>query len=267
MVILSVSTNFFDVIINNSRKLIKEGYYDLGDTLTFEVRSTRETFSKAIKNCRDFPVIAELKFKSPNMNSQLQPSIEVVRDRLKSFYDAGVVGFSILTEPTFFHGSLIYLREAAMMFPKLPILMKDFIIDPIQINAAKNYGASTILIIAKVLSRDSINRLIEYAHSLDLEVLLEVNSKEEMEFALSTNAEIIGINNRNLTTFEITLETTERLSPLFLDCPQIILSLSGIHSRTSAYRMKKTGVDGILVGTVLMQSSDPFTVINELREV
>ncbi|MFX0094024.1 MAG: indole-3-glycerol-phosphate synthase [Candidatus Hodarchaeota archaeon] len=265
-VLINCSTKLAD-IVRNSRRLISEGYYDLDHYLLPKIANTRENLSKAIEKSPFFPIVVELKFQSPNMCSERLSTLETARIPIKSFIRAGVTGLSILTEPRYFHGSLQYLAEAATMFPGLPILMKDFIVDTTQIDAAKAFGASTILLIAKILSRDELIHLIQYAHSLDLEILLEVNTREEMELALSTNAQIIGINNRDLTTFDVNLETTEKLSSLFPNRTKLFLSLSGINSKENAHRMKKAGVDGILVGTALMKASDPISIINKLKEV
>ncbi|MFX1532671.1 MAG: indole-3-glycerol-phosphate synthase [Promethearchaeota archaeon] len=266
---MSVSINFSKLtdLVNNSRRLIKEGYYDLGLFPAYKTPSTRNSISKAIKKAPCFPIIAELKFKSPNMSGEKESTIENAKTQLITFVRAGITGLSILTEPNYFHGSLQYLVEAATMFPGLPILMKDFILDTIQIDVAKALGASTILLIAKILSKDELIDLIEYAHSLDLEILLEVNNREEMELALCTDAQVIGINNRDLTTFEIDLETTERLSLLFPDRDKPLISLSGISTKETAYQMKVAGADGILVGTALTKTSNPVFLINELKGV
>lgn len=269
MAILNVSINFSKLaeLVNNSKRLIKEGYYDLGLCPVYKTSNTRNTISKAIKKAPCFPIIAELKFRSPNMCGEKESTIENAKSQLKTFVRAGITGLSILTEPNYFQGSLHYLVEAATIFPGLPILMKDFILDTIQIDVAKALGASTILLIAKILSKDELMDLIDYAHALDLEILLEVNNREEMELALSTGAQVIGINNRDLTTFKIDLETTERLSLLFPDRDKPLISLSGISNKEIAYRMKVAGADGILVGTALTKASNPAFLINELKGV
>ena len=145
--------------------------------------------------------------------------------------------------------------------------MKDFIFDPVQIDCAKRYGASSILLITRILTDDTQQELIEYAHKLHLEVLLEVNTRQEFESALQSKADILGINNRNLSTMEISLKTTEDLLQGIDKNNKFILSLSGINTVEDAMRIKHAGADGILVGSALMSSPDPRFLINQLAKI
>src|SRR5699024_3750683 len=147
----------------------------------------------------------------------------------------------------------------------LPILCKDFIIDPIQIDQAHAAGATIILLIAAALSKKEFIELYQYASSKGLEVLCEVHDKEEMNFVLDLNVPIIGINNRNLETFTVDLATTTKLATLATKSEAIIVSESGLKTRDDVEQVEKSGAHAILVGETLMRSHDLQQTITELR--
>lgn len=207
-------------------------------------------------------VIAEFKRASPSkgsINLSLDPAMQA-----KSYEQAGAAAISVLTDSYFFKGSfqdLKAVREAV----NLPILCKDFIVDNVQIDYAKYYGANIILLIAAALTREELADLYNYAKQQKLEVLVEVHDEEDIAKAISIKPQLIGINNRNLKTFEVNLEVTERLVPLIQSNDTFIISESGLISRNDAIRVKKAGVNGVLVGEALMKSENLSTSFKELR--
>jgi indole-3-glycerol phosphate synthase len=211
---------------------------------------------------KSLAVIAEFKRASPSkgsINQSVGPASQA-----KSYEKGGAAAISVLTDAHFFKGSfqdLKAVREAV----NLPILCKDFIIDKIQIDFAKYYGANIILLIAAALTKAELADLNSYAKQQNLEVLVEVHDKEDLDKALSVRPQLIGINNRNLKTFEVDLEVTERLAPLIQSSDTLIISESGIFSRNDALRVRKAGANGVLVGEALMRSENLSSSFKELR--
>jgi indole-3-glycerol phosphate synthase len=145
----------------------------------------------------------------------------------------------------------------------LPILRKDFIIDAYQIYEARFAGADAILLIASLLSKEEIQYFLDLALALGMDCLVEVHAEAELQKVLQTSATIIGINNRDLATFKIDLETTARLMPMIPD-EKIIVSESGIKSRTEIVKLLKMGINAILIGETLMKNNDIPTKLHEL---
>ncbi len=182
---------------------------------------------------------------------------------LAGIYEAsGASALSILTDEKFFQGSLHYL-SLVKIHSQLPLLQKDFIIDLYQIYEARRWGADAILLIASVLNDEEMSRFYKTARGLGLSAILEVHNEEELDRALAVQPRIIGINNRNLQDFEISLETTGRLAKRIP--PEIlIISESGILNRLNVEQVSEAGVKAILVGEALMTSPDISLKINEL---
>ena len=209
----------------------------------------------------ELAVIAEVKKASPSAGtiSADFDAVEIAR----AYADAGANALSILTDEKYFQGHLSYLsqiREAV----DLPLLRKDFIIHEVQIYEAIVAGADAILLIVGALEQDQLHHLFEVATNYQLDVLVEVHDLEEMERALETNARIIGINNRNLRTFEVDLTTTERLSEE-VGPDHILVSESGIYTGEDTRRIQSWGADAILVGEALMRASDKTVKMAELK--
>lgn len=207
-------------------------------------------------------VIAEFKRASPSkgsINLSLDPALQAI-----SYELAGAAAISVLTDSFFFKGSFQDLK-AVRGAVNLPILCKDFIIDKVQIDFAKYYGANIILLIAAALTRKELADLYSYAKKQKLEVLVEVHDEEDVAKAISIKPRLIGINNRNLKTFEVNLEVTERLVPLIHSDDTFVISESGLFSRNDAIRVSKAGVNGVLVGEALMRSENLSTSFKELR--
>lgn len=209
----------------------------------------------------ELAVIAEVKKASPSAGT-ISPDFDAV-EIAKAYAAAGANALSILTDEKYFQGHLSYLsliREAV----DLPLLRKDFIIHEVQIYEAIVAGADAILLIVGALEQDQLHHLLEVATNFQLDVLVEVHDLEEMERALETDARIIGINNRNLRTFEVDLTTTERLSEE-VGPDHILVSESGIYSGEDTRRIHSWGADAILVGEALMRAPDKTAKMAELK--
>lgn len=210
------------------------------------------SLKKSVDN-NEFGIIAEHKRRSPskpNINQKLS-----VFDVAKGYEKAGVSGISVLTDCKYFGGSLddlIQVRGAV----NIPVLRKEFIIDPYQIYEAKAYGADAILLIAAVLNQKEIETLSKTAKMLHLDVLLEVHDADEIKKALNPNVDLIGVNNRNLKTFEVSIENSIELAQLIPDIFTKV-SESGLDSKESLKTLKRHGYKGFLMGEFFMKTSDP----------
>lgn len=211
----------------------------------------------------ELAVIAEVKRASPSAGV-ISPDFDPVAIAA-AYAEAGANALSILTDEKYFQGHLSYLsriREAV----DLPLLRKDFIIHEVQIFEAVVAGADAILLIVGALEQDRLIQLLDVARNYQLDVLVEVHDLEEMERALETDAKIIGINNRNLRTFEVDLTTTERLSEE-VGPEHILVSESGIFSGEDTLRIQSWGADAVLVGEALMRAPDKVAKMAELKGV
>ncbi len=218
-----------------------------------------ETFSKGLSS-PGLSIIAEIKRKSP--------SAGVINDRVdplklsKIYEDGGASGISVLTDKEGFGGSLDDLRNV-VNHVSIPVLRKDFVIDPIQIAEAVHAKASAILFIVAAL-KDKLKEYLECADRMGIEALVEVHDEKELMQALTAGAKIIGVNNRNLKTFNVSLETSKQL---IRKIPKgvITVSESGIRTISDAKEMKDAGYDAILVGELLMRAEHPETLIENMR--
>ncbi len=180
-----------------------------------------------------------------------------VKEIVKQYYSTNLVdAISVLTEEKFFYGDLYHLIHARENIP-LPILRKDFVIDEYQIYESLYYQADAILIIVSILDKDKLKRFYEISKNLSLEVLFEVYSEEDVKKISSLEAEIIGINNRNLENFLVDLRNTEKILKLLYSLKNtVIVSESGISSKKDVEYLSSLGVDAILVGSYFMMSND-----------
>lgn len=221
--------------------------------------SPRASFAEAIK-APGVSLIAEVKRASPS-KGPIRPDLEV--ERLAADYEAGGArAVSVLTEGDFFLGDLRDL-ECAAGVTALPLLRKDFIVDEYQLHEAKSHGASAVLLIAALLEDVRLHELSGVAKHLGLDVLLEVHDEAEMDRALSVEDAVLGINNRDLRTFSVSLNTTERLAGLVPE-GRLLVSESGIHTRDDVERLVDAGVDGVLVGESLLVEGDAQAAVREL---
>lgn len=209
---------------------------------------------------RDFALIAEVKKASPS-KGVLQENFLPLPTAV-AYEKAGAAAISVLTEEAYFQGRNAYVLEIAGSV-KIPILRKDFVIDPYQIWHSRYLGASAILLIVAILTPEELRDDLDLADSLGLDAIVEVHTGEELEVALEAGARIIGINNRNLKTFEVDLAVTEELAGR-IPSDRIVISESGIRNREDIERVRKAGARAVLVGETLMRSSDIRQAIGDL---
>lgn len=208
---------------------------------------------------RRMQLIAEIKKATPSKGRLV--SVLEHRALARTYTIGGACAISILTESKYFQGSIDFLSDCRVSidgyYPggRPAMLRKDFIFDPYQVWESRAYGADAILLIVSILSDEELSSLIELAHQMQLECLVEVASEEEVERALKVDADVIGINNRDLKTFDVDLGVTERLRPLIPD-DRVVAALSGVHNRGDVERMAKAGVHAVLVGEALMTAQD-----------
>lgn len=208
-------------------------------------------------------VIAEVKKGSPSAGT-IDPDFDAVAIA-KSYEAAGANALSILTDEKYFQGNLAFLKQIREVVD-LPLLRKDFIIHEAQIYEAVIAGADAILLIVGALEQDELIHLLDVAAGCQLDVLVEVHNLEEMERALETDASIIGVNNRNLRTFEVDLTTTESLSEE-VGPSHILVSESGIFTGEDTAKIQSWGADAILVGEALMRAEDRNAKVAELKGI
>jgi len=232
---------------------IKEKVKDLLETRDFKRAITR-------KKGKPLKLIAEIKKASPSrgiIREDFDP------ERIALIYEEkGAAAISVLTEGDFFKGSLSDLRTVREKVP-LPLLRKDFVFDPYQVYESRLHGADAVLLIASILERSQIEDLMGLSEELGMDCLVEVHNSKDLDKALMAEAEMIGINNRNLETFETDINVTIKL---IKDVPQgkIIVSESGISAREDVERLEEAGVKAVLVGEALIRSRDIGGKIKEL---
>lgn len=216
-------------------------------------------FRKALE-ARSPAIIAEIKKASPS-RGVLVKDFDPVR-LAQAYQSGGAAALSVLTDKEFFQGSLADL-VAARAAVEAPVLRKDFTIDEYHVLEAAAHGADAILLIAAILTRDQMRRFRELAAMHGMAALVEVHDEYELDDALASGAEIIGVNNRNLHTFEVTLETSLRLAKA-IPAHVLKVSESGIHSRADIAKLLDAGFQAFLVGEHLMQSPDPAAALRAL---
>lgn len=253
-----------EILLYKKRELInKKGKIPLAELrqVVLDEPLARD-FAAAISG-DDIKLIAEIKKASPTrgvIRSEINPV------QIASIYARnGAAAISILTESTYFQGSLEYLKMVRKSPPgnSLPLLRKDFLFDPYHVYESRIYGADCILLIVAVLAREQLVELMAISHNLNMCSLVEVHTEAEVEVALESGASIIGINNRDIRTLKVDMTTTERLRSLI---PQgvTVVSESGIRTRNDVEKCRKLKVDAILVGQALMNATDIAARIREL---
>ena len=247
--------NILDKIVIDKRKEVNLRkslipVKQLEQSTLFERKTT--SLAQKLRNSRT-GIIAEHKRRSPS-KSIINNSLNV-QDVALGYETSGVSGMSVLTDGKYFGGSLddLILARASC---KLPLLRKEFIIDTYQIIEAKAFGADVILLIAAILTRAEIKQFSELARQLDLDVLLEVHNKEELETSIMPSIDMLGVNNRNLKTFDVSLETSKQLSSLIPD-EFVKVSESGISSIEAIKELQTYGYQGFLIGENFMKTDDP----------
>ncbi len=217
---------------------------------------------EAVSRNAPMALIAEIKRASPSAGIIREGAN--IRRIARQYQAGGACAISVLTEAHFFRGDLSYLGQVREEV-SLPLLQKDFIIDPFQIYEGRASGADALLLIAAMLERDQLRELVELTRRLGLVPLVEVHDEGDLEKISGLPLPLIGINNRNLKTLEVNLETTFRLIEKIPDGTMVI-SESGIKNREDVKRLREAGVQGILVGETLMRSANPSEKIREMME-
>jgi indole-3-glycerol phosphate synthase len=251
--------SFIYTLAESARKTISEGYYEVQET-----RLPRRSLRGAIRPGPRIPIITEVKFRSP-AEGTLRAVDDVVAIA-QSYERGGAAGVSVLTEPKHFDGRIQYLSRVKKAV-SLPVLMKDIVVSPIQIEAASRIGADAVLLMASIfrakLADAPLDAMVGLAHAKGLEVLLEAHTKEEYVIALASSADIVGINNRDLETLQVSLDTSRRLLLQGKDSKTVI-SESGLSRRSELLELRALGADGFLVGSSLMRSKDIEGSVREL---
>jgi indole-3-glycerol phosphate synthase len=250
-------------LVKNSIKAIDDGMYEINGDREYS-NHTCLSMRNSILKCNQNPLLTEIKYASPSRGTLVDYNEMNVEEIATTMEKAGAVGISILAQPHLFNGSINNILRARK-YVTLPILMKDIVVSDVQIKAAKKAGADCILLIKTVfdsnLSEGSLETMAEYAKKIGLEVILETHDEIEFGDAVKTNSKskkpfnLIGINNRNLTTLEVDLDTTVRILSENSKSNNIVISESGIKDRADIIKLKSAGADAFLIGTTLMEKS------------
>lgn len=262
---------YLERLVDAARSAVRSGHYEFGFTIH---HSRIISMSNAILSCRRSgknAIIAEVKFASPSMGrirDYTSPQT-IARDMV----DAGAIALSVLTQPNYFNGSIEYLMNVRVAVD-VPLLMKDIIVSREQVDAAYRAGADCILLISSIyaegLADDTLEHMIDRAHAYGLEVILEVHDEDEFAQALKSDADMIGINNRDLKSMDVDVSNTARVLAKYKDdndeatTNKPIISESGISSVEHIRYLKQYKVDAFLIGTSIMASDNIKSKVREL---
>jgi indole-3-glycerol phosphate synthase len=243
--------NILEKLVNNSRKAIDQGVYEINESIP----NSGVDLGNIIINSQHAPLITEVKFSSPALGNirKITDPVEIA----KKMIEGGAAALSVLTQPYMFDGSPEFFMKVRRNV-EIPMLMKDITVDKIQIDAAKKIGADYFLLIQSLFDKKMVNgmeELIEYGHKKGLKVLVEAHTTEEFENSCKTGADIVGINNRNLDTLKINLDTTKKILEKS-DQSKIIISESGIETADDIRFLHKCGAKGFLIGTAIMKNDN-----------
>ncbi len=247
-------------LVENSQRAINDGVYEIEDRLP---KSNKNIIEEIRKNPHA-SLITEIKFSSPSLGEIRQISDPTLI--AKSMIEGGTLGLSVLTQPHLFNGSPKYFTEIRRQV-SIPMLMKDIVIDKVQIDAAERIGADIVLLIQSLFDNNlvkEVNELIDYAHRKGLLVLIESHTRKEFLGSAETGADLLGINNRNLDTLEIDLKTTQTILKDYEKDKRIIVSESGIETPNDVKFLKQCGADAFLVGSSIMKSKDIKGLVSRL---
>lgn len=243
--------NYLEILVRNAEELISQGYY------RSSADSNRpKSFTESLSRCSHFPVIPEVKLSSPSRKAISSHSPCTLASEYR---EAGAPCVSVLTEPNYFQGSLESLASIAKM--GMPVLMKDIVVSEEQVDLAAAQGSSAILLIQSIFSfpkyREKRDCLIERAHELGLEVILEVTDERELEAAFVSRSEMIGINQRNLSDLSVDKRKGRRLLPFCRDQKKPVMVMSGLEKVNEIELLRDEGASSVLVGTSLAQDERP----------
>ena len=243
--------NILEKLVNNSRKAIDNEVYEISESFS----NSRIDLGEIIIKSQHAPLITEIKFSSPALGN-IRKVVDPV-DIAIQMVNGGASALSVLTQPFLFDGSPELFMKVRKVV-EIPMLMKDITIDKIQIDAAKKIGADYFLLIQSLFDKKMVpemDELIEYGHKNGVKVIVEAHTSDEFENACKTNADIVGINNRNLDTLKIDLNTTKNILERS-DSSKIIISESGIESQDDIRFLHKCGARGYLIGTAIMKNNN-----------
>jgi len=240
-----------------------------------EIAEKRLEDVKAVQAANKFPFYENLK--RPGMNficevKKASPSKGLIApdfpylEIAKAYANAGAAAISVLTEPHYFQGSTEYLKEIAAAVD-VPVLRKDFIVDESMIVEAKEIGASAVLLIVALLSKEKLSAYLSLAHSLGLSALVEAHDEEEVKIAVESGAKIIGVNNRDLRDFTVDFNNSIRLRNLVVDPDVIFVSESGIKTAEDIKTLHDNNISAVLIGETLMRAADKKAELDELRRL
>jgi len=255
-----------DRILQKKRAELAQSQYRLPmEELKERLRDLPPTRSmiKALEDTQEIHIIAEIKRSSPSAGLICKDFDH--RAIAKAYLIGGAAAISVLTDREFFGGTIEYISEVKDLVP-LPVLRKDFLIHPYQVYESRYYGADAVLLIATILEEQELCDMVQLCQLVGMEPWVEVHSYSDLEKALRSSAQIIGINNRDLSTMQIDLSTTERL---LRDIPtgKIVVSESGIKTRDDILRLVSLGVRSFLIGEELMRSRDMVSRLQTLLGV
>ena len=251
--------NILEKLVNNSKKAIEDGIYDINESLPNSGTDLKNIITKS----EHATLITEVKFSSPALGN-IREITDPVEIALK-MVTGGASALSVLTQPYMFDGSPEFFMKVRKMV-KVPMLMKDITIDRVQIDAAKKIGADYFLLIQSMFDRGLVNDIdgmIDYGHNLGLKVLIEAHTKQEFDNSCKTDADIIGINNRNLDTMKIDLSTTKEILHNAKKT-KLVISESGISTSDDIRFLHKCGADAYLVGSSIMKTDDIQQTVQNL---
>lgn len=254
---------FLDKIIAQKRQEIHKIKRDrLLPVLLEEARFAKEPrdFYKALASKNGIKIIAEIKKASPSKGI-LANDLDVI-SQAKIYQEKGAAAISVLTDNLFFKGSVEDLKDVKNVVD-IPVLRKDFILDPIQVYESRAAGADAILLIASVLQFEELKKMKELAEKLGMQVLIEIHSQNELSQVLPLGPRILGINNRNLGNFKVSLSTTLMVLPLIPE-DIVVVSESGIRSRDDVSVLREAGINALLIGEALVKSRDPGKTLADL---
>lgn len=259
-------TAFLDAVIQARKDALAVAFGDLKpadrERLACCARPPRD-FVAALAERSDVAVIAEVKKCSPSAGA-IAPACEASKQALH-YQDGGAAAVSVLTEPRFFGGSFVDLSDVADAVD-IPVLCKDFVIDPVQLFAARGHGADAVLLMVSVLG-DRVGEFLDLAGTLGLTALVEVHDEAELELAIAAKPQLVGVNSRDLRTLEV---TPEKVAPVIAQAKAAGLTVvaeSGVRTRADVDRAARVGADAVLVGETLMRAEFPEDVLEELTGV
>lgn len=249
------------IVTHTRRKLLHHRPYTEREILEIISHRSGNSFLKVLEETTQIHIIAEIKCASPSRGLLLVP--ERIGEFLSFYEEGGASAISVVTEEDHFGGN-VELLEQVIARTSLPVLRKDFVIEETQIYESAQRGADALLLIARILSRERLRHFVNLCNILHLVPLVEVHDEEDLEKALWAQAKVVGINNRNLATFEVSLETTLRLLP-YVPSWAIVVSESGIKRLEEIKILREKGVRAFLVGETLLLSSKPREKLLELK--